>query len=477
LSRLPIDAGSAGPYDAPIISLMDHSGLFYSRCCDTRITAFSGATAERGADSVLCPVAPDAPTCLTAPCQCGYGNPDGTDFDVTDGYTGLFSPGYLYYDGHAGYDYDYGFGTPIVAPAPGSLCKAIPDPINGGLGQPTAWDGFHTFYIDHGVFDGTGWSTWYLHAADLAGMGTGGESLPGLAPGECAPVADGQAVATVGNHGTGAPHLHFEVRRYVPGDGPAANTAKVVDAYGWRGAQPDPLADPGENYQAASQPDPLWIACGNGRVECGEQCDDGNARDGDCCSSTCQLDAAATPCTSGRACAVEQCDGAGTCVDVTVPLAGCRTTTDPAKSSLVVSRGGSPASHRVRFKWAKGADTTAADLADPLTVDSYRICIFDESAAPRLVFGAEAPAAGTCAGRSCWKGVGSPAGARGYRYRDKERTPDGLDKLVLKPGADGKASISVAGRGENLKVDESIGATSVRVQIVSDNGGCWEASF
>jgi uncharacterized delta-60 repeat protein len=52
--------------------------------------------------------------------------------------------------------------------------------------------------------------------------------------------------------------------------------------------------------------------CGNGVLEPGEDCDDGNTRSGDCCSSTCGFEPAgfvcvATGCTAGR------CDGAGSC--------------------------------------------------------------------------------------------------------------------------------------------------------------------
>src|SRR5439155_21840626 len=42
--------------------------------------------------------------------------------------------------------------------------------------------------------------------------------------------------------------------------------------------------------------------CGNGMVEPGEQCDDGNTVDGDCCSSTCQFEPAGAPCGSPTAC-------------------------------------------------------------------------------------------------------------------------------------------------------------------------------
>jgi cysteine-rich repeat protein len=47
----------------------------------------------------------------------------------------------------------------------------------------------------------------------------------------------------------------------------------------------------------------------------GEQCDDGNAENGDCCSSTCRFEAANGPCEDGLFCTVEDtCNATGTCV-------------------------------------------------------------------------------------------------------------------------------------------------------------------
>ena len=43
------------------------------------------------------------------------------------------------------------------------------------------------------------------------------------------------------------------------------------------------------------------IICGDGTIDAGEQCDDSNTNDGDCCSSTCQFETAGTVC-QGRRC-------------------------------------------------------------------------------------------------------------------------------------------------------------------------------
>jgi hypothetical protein len=70
-------------YSAPIISIMDHSGPFYQRCCDTEIVAFTGETAVRGASVELCPEEPVFPACFFDDfCLCGYRSPSGAPYVV-----------------------------------------------------------------------------------------------------------------------------------------------------------------------------------------------------------------------------------------------------------------------------------------------------------------------------------------------------------------------------------------------------------
>ena len=52
--------------------------------------------------------------------------------------------------------------------------------------------------------------------------------------------------------------------------------------------------------------------CGDNVTEPGEDCDDGNTMNGDCCSSTCQFEAQGTPCADdGVGCTIDACDGIG----------------------------------------------------------------------------------------------------------------------------------------------------------------------
>ena len=62
--------------------------------------------------------------------------------------------------------------------------------------------------------------------------------------------------------------------------------------------------------------------CGNGVFDDGEDCDDGNVIDGDCCSSTCTNEPAGAACADdGNVCTDDKCNGVGLCLHVnnTVP--------------------------------------------------------------------------------------------------------------------------------------------------------------
>lgn len=56
--------------------------------------------------------------------------------------------------------------------------------------------------------------------------------------------------------------------------------------------------------------------CGDGNLDFGEDCDDGNRTSGDCCSATCRAEPAAQSCgpdSDGNACTTPRCDGVGFC--------------------------------------------------------------------------------------------------------------------------------------------------------------------
>ena len=53
--------------------------------------------------------------------------------------------------------------------------------------------------------------------------------------------------------------------------------------------------------------------CGNGNLDPGEECDDGNGVDGDCCSANCRLEPDGQACSNGNACTTAGTCSAGAC--------------------------------------------------------------------------------------------------------------------------------------------------------------------
>ena len=229
-----------------IISVIDHSGTpldaspnnpypitWYGKNC--RVEAYN-----REAGDML-------PNCPPA----GYSQPGGVAFDLNQHYVGstcdraqrvktcdghgtiplpdLPPEAFLNYDGHPGYDFrpnpqDYR----ILAASAGTLRIPAQDHVNNpGQCPRTPWEMFHTFYIDHH----NGYSTWYLHAADLSPSVRSQITANGEAD-----VSAGDFVAIVGNVSntcsglTVGTHLHFEVRKYIANTDPAL-TGEIVDPY------------------------------------------------------------------------------------------------------------------------------------------------------------------------------------------------------------------------------------------------------
>jgi cysteine-rich repeat protein len=198
--------------------------------------------------------------------------------------------------------------------------------------------------------------------------------------------------------------------------------------------------------------------CGDGIVQPPEQCDDDNRSPGDGCSEFC---------------GVEKPQGGEACH----PQAFCERSTKPQSTALELRNAADPAKNTVSWKWPKG--TAVGTFGDPVSTDVYRLCVFDASAAtPTPLFDATVPAGGTCAGKPCWKANRD----KGFVYKNKEGTPDGLTALTLKAGTFGRASITVAGKGPLLSsrpggLPPLPLPLPLLVQLQRVNGSCFEADY
>jgi cysteine-rich repeat protein len=177
--------------------------------------------------------------------------------------------------------------------------------------------------------------------------------------------------------------------------------------------------------------------CGDGFVDAPEQCDDGNLIDGDGCSSTCQSE---PQCGDGRVDAGEECDDGNDESDdgcsATCRLEDCLILSQLQRvwelSNLTLKRrgGGDRLSLTARF----GVPMRVATLSP--AAHGTRFVIQSASDVPRL--DVVLPAA-------AWKG-----GRRHWTYRDRSGAAGGIRKLVVRDRTSGgvpDVQVEVSGRG------------------------------
>jgi uncharacterized delta-60 repeat protein len=233
--------------------------------------------------------------------------------------------------------------------------------------------------------------------------------------------------------------------------------------------------------------------CGDTSLEAGEQCDDGNSADGDCCTAVCHFDAVAAPCADdANACTTDQCDGAGSCQHDDVVCAACEmcdsglgcvgrprpTCAAPGpdgRAALALTDRSRDAGDVARWRWR--TRTPAGNVGDPTATDDYALCIYD-GPEEALWLAAEAPAGDLCNGAPCWSALGQPPFTAGARYSDGERTPDGISALSLGADAGEATNITLKARGDLLDLPAlDTLQLPVRVQIQRSGEACWEATF
>ncbi len=161
------------------------------------------------------------------------------------------------------------------------------------------------------------------------------------------------------------------------------------------------------------------------------------------------------------------------------PATGCRFT-PPGKSQVKIKDRARDRKDRLNWRWKRGAETTLEEWKNPVEGSAtYRLCVYDSSAKDQPLSEIDVPPGGVCDGDPCWTLLED----KGYKYRDKLQTPDGIEGMNLVHGLGGKAKIKVKGKGENLRTPTlaPIGlALPVTVQLLIDDGIttlCWQSVF
>jgi cysteine-rich repeat protein len=241
--------------------------------------------------------------------------------------------------------------------------------------------------------------------------------------------------------------------------------------------------------------------CGNGIVDPGETCDDGNIRKNDCCGADCIWEGTDVSCDDGDVCTVDDlCDGAGTCisgdvdpcdddnlcsVDSCVPMSGCVHGDEPATGCITAESSQFQVKYpplqrykdKLKWKFKGGPAVVQADLGQPNVDTKYALCVYDETlATPARVASIEiAP------GSTTWE----TKDPKGFAFKTKSEIYNGVSKVSLKTGEDGTSSASLLAKGNNVPMPEPVGMvkymnmqSKVTVQLINDaTSTCWQSEF
>ncbi len=243
------------------------------------------------------------------------------------------------------------------------------------------------------------------------------------------------------------------------------------------------------------------FSCGNGVLDPGETCDDGDRGRSDCCDRLCALQPAGKVCAAdAELCTIERCDDAGTCQHlpqpagtlcqtdgelctfdrcdsdancqhVVEPRANCRVSLAPGASKLKMKSDGS----EIVWKWSKGEQTSFSELGQAVQQWTYALCIFDGNG---FVTRIDAPLGEPCESdtNECWQFL--HGGPGGIAYSDKDGGPNGLSRLIVKSGPDNKVRASLQAKGPKVEFP-GLPLTSFPIvaQLVNAEGVCWEATY
>lgn len=142
------------------------------------------------------------------------------------------------------------------------------------------------------------------------------------------------------------------------------------------------------------------------------------------------------------------------------PTPECRPLVKNGGSLIDINRDG-----KLKWQWKKGSATTKEDFGDPTASEeptNYSVCIYDEVGGEPFRVGAF-----EALGGSGWKEKN-----KGFNYKVKGA---GLTKMILKAGEDKNARlVDIKGKKLDMPALPLAQDPRVVVQLVHDEGGCWE---
>jgi hypothetical protein len=163
----------------------------------------------------------------------------------------------------------------------------------------------------------------------------------------------------------------------------------------------------------------------------------------------------------------------------TLPFAGCGPT--PANGCIASEKGvllvseKTASKEKLKISLKKLLPTvTQSQFGNPISGTTiYKICVYDSSNQLSGEY-TVARAGDLCDGLSCWSAVKDT----GYKYTDKSAAADGILKMTLSGGDQGKGKVSVIGKNGTGKMPLGVAAaltgdTSVTVQLLTSDAACF----
>jgi hypothetical protein len=211
--------------------------------------------------------------------------------------------------------------------------------------------------------------------------------------------------------------------------------------------------------------------CSDPEAPDGTTCDDGLACSvmDQCASAVC---VGVTPdCDDGNPCTTDGCSDVSGCVNLTEPSSACLIA---RKAVVLIKNDDDDTRDRLKWKWQRGHALDYAEFGDPATTTSYSLCIYDRSGGSSSV-----AAVLTVDPSAAWQG----REPKYWKYRDATASADGVQKLDLRPGGEGKSKASVTAKGASLPTPAPVGTEffavdpEVVIQIHSSTGMCLTSEF
>lgn len=158
---------------------------------------------------------------------------------------------------------------------------------------------------------------------------------------------------------------------------------------------------------------------------------------------------------------------------VATPRSGCGTPAVAGKSLFQLR---DATTDKLLWRWGAG-DAALIQFGRPEQTAEYALCIYDGAT---LAADLSIPPGELCGGVPCWK-----PNARGFKYKGRGSNADGIDTVILKEGAGGRAKLLLKAKGAALALPPPFDpnsvqfaqSPSVRVQLVNSVGACWEAVY